>query len=379
MSNKNRTVQRRWAYAFLLADCDPSQPYYRGILYNTLVSTYILKYQESSSSSADIVLLISMAANYHQDRLPRVEEELLERMQIQYRYILPKPTKPMTFYELVLLKFQVLDLVEYSRVLVLDGDVLPLCNLDYLLQLSEEGVLEETVLHAMYEDPVNAGLWVVKPGSYPQLQDVLKQRQEQSYQWNPQMGWKGSEASTNGSDAIDYRLWDGETGSGWDFYCADSDQGLLLYWSRFLQKHVSIIVGDTIERYSGSSVLFRVSRSSDIFANRSCLPPPMNNRRKTFAQNINTKVSSMIFYQDFYHMVGYSKAWESQLKRQIPLRKEDVQSSTEYWYFVLQKVVQRFDLDRIIPTPLSKLPASIGEPRVRGDLFAVGVGKDKHL
>lgn len=372
------TSSSKWAYAFLLADCDPTNPYYRGVLYNVLVATYSLKFDDQKSttlqSRADIVLWIQMSATSNQDRLPKSEEELLDRMKIQYRY-LPKPETTPTFYQLVLAKFQILEMTEYTRVLFLDGDVLPMCSLDYLLQLSEDGILEETVLHAMYDDPVNAGLWIATPGkeSSTEVKRVIQNQLNQS--WNPQSGWGGTSALSASSQSVDFRLWDGRNGSGWNFYCADSDQGLLLYWSRFVRKHVSIIVGDTIEQYSGSSSRYKPLSSHDFFAQHSCLPPVTrgSDRRETFAQNYNTKAATLPFYQDFYHMVGYSKAWERPLRRPVPSEKEQLESSHEYWYFLLRRVVERFDTKQIIP-PLDQVSYSVGKPKIRGDLFAVANG-----
>lgn len=74
-------------------------------------------------------------------------------------------------------KFQILSLSEYSRVMFLDGDVQPLCNLDYLFDLSEPlhgpPVLKENILQTMYGEACNAGLFVMSPG--PREHDQLKE------------------------------------------------------------------------------------------------------------------------------------------------------------------------------------------------------------
>ena len=43
------------------------------------------------------------------------------------------------FTQAMLDKFQILDLTEYSRVIFLDSDVIPLCNMDYTFEFSEGG------------------------------------------------------------------------------------------------------------------------------------------------------------------------------------------------------------------------------------------------
>jgi hypothetical protein len=410
---QRRRRRRRWAYVFLLADCDPTapQPAYRGILYNILAATFVLKYDTTTSSNhsqAEIVVLVQMSAattttaattatttqqgehpfvRLALSRLPPSEEALLHKMNITIRY-LPRPKIVPTFYELVMAKFHVLSMVEYTKILFLDGDVLPLCNLDYLLELSETTKdsprLGETVLHAMYEDPVNAGLFVVTPRH--NNNDWIFQK------WN-----EFRALAPDQRPHVEYRLWKdgGDSKSGWDFYCADSDQGFLLYWSLFLQdehqsQSLSIIVGPTIEQYdatssssSSSLVLPQEERtavprqptrieSSQFLSDYSCLAPPP--RSHTWAQNANTEAAQWPFYQDFYHMVGYSKAWEtsptSTSWKQKTNQQQQLESTRDFWYFVLQQVVDRFDPDHtVIPDPIERLSEFVGKPKIRGDLL----------
>lgn len=362
----------KWAYVFLLADVDAEKPFYRGLLYNILVSAYVLTLNRNSvpSTKAEIVVLVQMAATSKESTLPLPEEDFLKRMNVHVRYIDKKENNSpsSTFYQLVLAKFEVFKLTEYSRVLFLDSDVLPLCNLDYLLDLSEKGVLKETVLHAMYEDPVNAGMFVItpKPGYYEEIQSIIQKHGIPSKEnWNPKVGW--------GDESVEYRLWNSKQGSGWDFYCADADQGLLLYWARFFRQDVSIIVGDKIEHYSGTSMETTSSYSLLPYSCQTPLQKGKGNRDMTFAKNAIPRAASLPVYQDFFHMVGYSKAWEMPPKEPIPLTREQVKSSSEYWYFLLQSVMNEFDVDNIIP-PLSQLSEVIPKPRVRGDLITVGKG-----
>jgi len=228
-----------WAYVFLLADCNPTvfQPSYRGLLYNILAATYVLKYRDDSP--VDVVVLVQMAHSSPNDRLTKAEEDVLQHMHINFRY-LPRPSQPTsTFYQLVMVKFYVLQMVEYRKVMFLDSDVLPLCTLDYLLQLSQDGILGDTIVHAMYEDPVNAGLFVVTPRRH--LHDELLRH------------WNEFRYATP-KPPVDYALWDGTTGSGWKFYCADSDQGFLLYSLLFvMQSSASLIVGSKIQHYNAST------------------------------------------------------------------------------------------------------------------------------
>jgi len=371
-AGSNQRIDRNWAYVFLLADVDPEEPSYHGLLYNIFVSTYVLKHDPSaeSHSRADIVVMVQMSPSSKEPKLR--EDAFLQRMGVKILYLEPIATND-TFYSLVLAKFHVLKLTEYSKILFLDADVLAFCNLDYLLELSEEGtLLKETVLHAMYDDPVNAGVFIVTPNEkyYGEVQSIIQQHGIPSKDnWDPAVGW--------GNKSVDYRLWDMRQGKGWNFYCADADQGLLLYWSRFVRKEVSIIVGPVIENYSPANNGAPKTVSSGALLEKSCVQRHLEKygRTGTFAQNAGPMAASLPFYQDFFHMVGYSKAWEMPPHGPIPNSKDEVSSSAEYWYFLLQSVKDQFDSENIIP-PIQEITKSIPQPRIRGDLIAVADGPE---
>jgi hypothetical protein len=169
-SNKPR---RNWAYAFLMAGCDAENPSYRGMMYNILVAAYILK---ESGSRADVVAIVEMSPSaITKNRLPYRDLIALQALDVKVKY-LPTP-KVQNFYTIIMEKFQILSLSEYSRVMFLDGDVQPLCNLDYLFDLSEPlhgpPVLKENILQTMYGEACNAGLFVMSPG--PREHDQLKE------------------------------------------------------------------------------------------------------------------------------------------------------------------------------------------------------------
>ena len=150
----------RYAYAFFLGACDPHKPSYRGNLFTLLMATYVLTVEHSTR--ADVVVWIQMAYETNATTLPPQDILLLETLGIQCRYM-AKPTQPQTFYDLVMGKLQVFTMVEYDRIMFLDADVLPFCNLDYIMDLSMMGRLQPNILHAMYDDPVNAGWFVITP------------------------------------------------------------------------------------------------------------------------------------------------------------------------------------------------------------------------
>ena len=176
---------RKWAYVYLIGGVHPKKPYYRGYLYNILVSKYIL---EINNSTADVIVIVQMSSEAkHLNRLPEADAKLLRAMDIKIQY-LPRPD-PLEddFYHLQLSKFQILSLTNYSRAFFLDADVMPFCNTDYIFELSEpdivklqqerqqaqvsqssstthKPILKENVILAWKANPAAGSYFMLKPG-----------------------------------------------------------------------------------------------------------------------------------------------------------------------------------------------------------------------
>ncbi len=55
-------------------------------------------------------------------------------------------------------------MTEYERVLFMDADVLPLCNLDYHSELSKRGVPMDNLVISTGTEPANGGFFMLRPG-----------------------------------------------------------------------------------------------------------------------------------------------------------------------------------------------------------------------
>ena len=194
------TAIRKWAYAFLVSGCGEKSPGYKGFLYNIMVAAERLR---EMGSQADVVLLVQLAFDNPEKVLPSIEEELLCSTGVKIRY-LPKARAKIheCFYNLMLEKFRVLELVEYSRVLYLDADILPECNLDYIFELSEpegqvEPLLKENMIVANIEEASNGGFFMLRPSmeDWALMQRVIRRREEAALElpwphWDPIEGEK---------------------------------------------------------------------------------------------------------------------------------------------------------------------------------------------
>jgi len=84
-------------------------------------------------------------------------------------------------------------MVEYSRVLFIDADTMPLCNLDYMFELSEPSssvvevnkkkpLLKANVIIAWRGEGANAGFFMMKPNNedWEQLQREIRRKEEKA-------------------------------------------------------------------------------------------------------------------------------------------------------------------------------------------------------
>ncbi|CAJ1950562.1 unnamed protein product [Cylindrotheca closterium] len=349
----------KWAYAFLVAGCDPDKPLtYRNYFYNILVAANLLDQNTSSTNNrkTDIIVMIQFTRASNATELPLSELQWLQttipnnpnrKLRIHY---LPPPIRD-NFYNAQLEKFRILEFEEYSRILYLDSDVMPLCSLDYLLELSESGVLKPNVVLAGFTEPASGGFFLLEPGQsyYKELLEIIETR-EGTVEWNKTLGW----------GAVMDQEWRGIPMKGgqtprhskvWTFHGDFADQGLLYYWTRYFRGDVSIIFLREIENWQDGSIE-TIVKSKKVFGNKTCLPP---------GQEANNCYGSSIHYplfnekaphRDFIHFTGDKKPWEKAIQ-QFPKDLAQVRSSTEYWYYNLRTIFDAFASEH----PNRKLPA----------------------
>lgn len=90
-------------------------------------------------------------------------------------------------------KFRILKLTNYSRVMYLDYDVMPTCNLDYLFELSDPLLapsptnssfrLKENVILAYKHEPCAGGLFILKPNAtdFDQIKRIIHEKEIRSF------------------------------------------------------------------------------------------------------------------------------------------------------------------------------------------------------
>lgn len=189
------TETSRYAYAFLLAGCDPDQPSYRGFLFNIIKTTHLIL--NSFQSVADVIVMIRLSPESPHTTLTPTEEAWLSAVGAKLLY-LPPPLANETFQQLQLLKFHVLQQVQYRCILYLDSDVMPICNLDYIFELSESGVTRPNLVVAWTKEPANGGFFMLEPkhGAYERIMDVVEKQKATAVNlplphFDETIGWVG--------------------------------------------------------------------------------------------------------------------------------------------------------------------------------------------
>ncbi|KAG7354537.1 hypothetical protein IV203_003893 [Nitzschia inconspicua] len=307
---------RKWAYAFLVGGVHSTRPgsNYMGSLYSVVAIVHKLR---NMQSVADFVVMIQISASStNSSTLTPLEEEVFDKLNVTVVY-LPRPLLPEleTFYSLVVQgKFYILNLVQYSRVMFMDIDIFPRCNLDYIFALSEPDssperqaqtdpnftrnpYLKENVVMGWKHEPSNAALFVLKPqlGAYDKVLQPIIDRKE-SRPWDPVLGWGHKIDSDDPWVAPS-----GMTGTNWTWAYAFADQGLLYHWTKYVQRSVSLITPGVVENWGTSScptskVVCKETTLREILEPYSC-------RRRVKRE--------MSPYRDIFHFTGDRKPWWS--------------------------------------------------------------------
>lgn len=206
----------KFAFIFVIGGCNPEEPLkYRGFVYNIMIAARLF---QTLGSKADVLAFFQLSYASNATSLPDDDLRPLEGLNVQVRYI--PPSKSESFYETNLNKFQILKLTQYQRVIFMDGDIIPLANMDYLFELSMQGVLKPNLVVSAPNAPANGGFFMFapKPGDYDLVQQLIEKREEKEF--SPEKGWG------HVITPPDEWVMRGKRGRLWNFYGGPVDQGL---------------------------------------------------------------------------------------------------------------------------------------------------------
>jgi len=342
------------AYAYLLGGVDPDDgTTYKGFFYNILLSTYILR---EGGSQSDIILLLQFKDPSTNTTLPKEDWDILRQMDIRVKILPHHPSNDHDFERLQMEKFQMWNLTEYGRIFYMDADVMPLCNLDYIFDLSygPDALIKPNMVFPFFKVPAIGGIFLLEPSqdAYQRLRDLIEKRFQSKF--DVVMGW-GRKIEQEDI----WQNWDGESfGTKWNFYAAHVDQGLLWHWMRYANGTFSI-------PYPRPGADFRKSRrredamldnyvdgkleSSTVYNfTHSCLPRHLGQKNLRFIKHPWFKNGHyhFPFHSDFIHWFGKTKPWNKEMPDGARKYKNkfETRNGEEFWFYNLQQVEQLYNL-----------------------------------
>jgi hypothetical protein len=158
-------------------------------------------------------------------------------------------------------KFQILTMTKYQGVLFLDADWILLGNLDYLFYLSDVvdggqgSLLQESLIMSNVRVPFIACCSMLKPkvGAWEQIQKMAFDAQVNAFKQNK----KVDIVNGFGHQIQHPEYWEDNSGrqlQNWTFYRASFDKGMLLHWTKYVKKSVSILFSNDWVKNWGPSM-----------------------------------------------------------------------------------------------------------------------------
>jgi len=254
-------------------------------------------------------------------------------------------------------KFLTLNMTEYKRVMFLDADVIPLTNLDYYFHLSDPDckdlptLLKPNFILASEKEPCNTGMFYVEPSarSFEEYKEVVRKQHEKAKtlpypHFDKKEGW-GYNFKTNNDNWESVK----KKGGAWTWHAGHSDQGLMYYLAKFLQKDVSIAIGDRIQNWKAVDGQERPEMESDTTGVLAKYQPELTAYQYScdkYLSNSNVAEDEIKNqwrcnppYDSVAHFMGKTKPWQ---------KRFNMESATD-WTYGLKAVKTRWfkELDEL--------------------------------
>lgn len=349
----NHSNSSRYAYAFAIWRLYPEKPSYKGYLANILIATRLLRLHGSTS---DVVVIIKLHYNSSHQALPIDDLQLLEGMKIRVHY-LPKDQndRHLNIYGTMFHKFTVFNLTEYRQVMYLDSDFMPLNNLDYLMEQADHGFLKPTIIVASNREPSNGGMMVVRPNStvYQDIQRIIKERgpllgNRNRKGWDEVLGWGHAIQPPDAWETNAAK----NTGTLWNFWAANADQGFLYHYCKYVLKDCTQILARKVINFGPSTN----NNATEVPTTMTLIKQQWNitSTRNSFWTNVAPKDAYDFMpdacarltsssspnwpgclppYRHFRHFTGGSKPWQQKAPK--ILRRREAHSTQYLWWHTL--------------------------------------------
>jgi hypothetical protein len=170
--------------------------------------------------------------------------------------LLEKPRNE-SFAQLVYDKFLTINMTDYKRVMFMDGDMIPMTNLDYYFHLSDPEYtdlpteLKSNFIMASKGEPCNTGMFMVTPSkeAFDEYNKIIRDQLEIAKTldypyFDKRRGW-----GHNFIEAKDWWEAVSKTSKKWSYHASHSDQGLMYQFAKYTRQDVSIAIGDRVQNW----------------------------------------------------------------------------------------------------------------------------------
>lgn len=337
----------KFAYLYAIGGCTETSCL--AYVLNVVVAAHLF---QRYNSTADIILLVRISSFVNSTTLAPKLERYLEKAGVTFQY-LPK-VEIDNFATSTIEKFRVLELLEYDRVIFLDGDIVPRCNLDFFFEESylPGGMLSGTVGQAGNVAPITASFFIVTPkkGEFARLTEWAKLIIRQSNgEFDREYGW--GHRFTTDSWRSEWPLWKRDH-YRWVFKGSEIDQGLILMYFKYMVMDYSQIVAGTLETWRD------VTGQESYWQAKNITVHHIKETNKYIAR-VNHTRGKLIGCRgtvygmgtEYFHYAGGSKPWNIQkgnnvlnVSQHIPKTEDTSSKPQQFWLYHLAKANKTFSL-----------------------------------
>jgi hypothetical protein len=336
----NKSNNAPYAYVFMAWRVDPTKTTYWGYLANVLIAAKLLG---EHGSKADIIAVYKLSHEYPFEKLPKVDEDLLDSLGVEVRYLAKEDDTGYSMYATTFNKFYIFNMTEYRRVMFLDSDLLPVGNMDYLFELSDSGVFKENILIAGILEPANAGTMLIKPNAtvYQTIERLRKEKGksisekkllDKDYGWGhkiePPDLWETNDPNRNGTE--------------WTFWGSFCDQGYIYYFCKYVSKSCTHILSRKIYNFGpGPNGTTAIEKMWKVASPKDSPMATLSKRHYSFfprscgkfaGASRNTGYPGCVPpWSDFHHFTGRGKPWMKSFDA-LKSKEKPTNSEVLWWH-----------------------------------------------
>jgi hypothetical protein len=292
-----------------------------------------------------------MASNDNSTRLSPQHEEWIRKSGVKLSYL--DKVRHDTFGVATMEKFRILEMTEYKRVLFLDSDIIPLCNMDYMFEESyrDDGILSNFVAISGAVAPATAAIMLFTPtqGEFGRVMDIVhrhRSRPANPTKFDPDVGW-GHPID----EKDEWHSW-WRSGSTWNFYAVNSDQGVLYHWLKYERLNFTHILWNKLDTWrevthdlsywQNKTDVFRVQGDKFIAKVKS---EPSQLQGCGGKQMDRGSAASVAPFSDFYHFAGHKKPWNKPISAEdMPKEMSEARDGHSLWMYWLGEANRTLEL-----------------------------------